>query len=74
MDPSNGEKAFIAWKAEMAKRARVAAKTQHVDWSKVKIDPSKLGVEMGPVLTEEQFKAYCESSGVKHHVIKADKK
>jgi hypothetical protein len=69
----DGQKAFIAWQAELAKRAH-AAKTQDIDWSKVKIDPSKLGVEMGPVLTEEQFKAYCEKTGVKHHVIKADKK
>lgn len=63
------QKAFIAWQAAMAKRM-VAAKTENIDWSKVKIDPSQLGVEMGPALTEEQFKAYCESTGVQHHVIK----
>jgi hypothetical protein len=65
----DSQKAFIAWQAEMAKRAQ-AAKDQNIDWTKVKLDPSKLGVEMGPALTEEQFKAYCESTGVKHHVIR----
>ena len=69
----NSEKAFLAWQAEMAKRAR-AANTQDIDWSKTKIDASQLGVEMGPALTEEQFKAYCESTGVQHHVIKSKKK
>jgi hypothetical protein len=69
----DGQKAFAAWQSEMARRM-VAAKTDTVDWSKVKIDPAQLGVEMGPVLTEEQFKAYCESSGVQQHVIKSKKK
>ncbi len=69
----DGQKAFMAWQAQMAQRAE-DAKTQDIDWSKVKIDPSQLGVEMGPALTEEQFKAYCESTGTKHHVIKTGKK
>jgi hypothetical protein len=65
------QKAFAAWQAKQAERAKQA---QTTDWSKVKVDPSKLGVEFGPALTEEQFKAYCKTTGIKHHVIKADKK
>lgn len=62
-------KAFQAWQATMMNRAN-AMKAQNIDWTKLKLDPSKLAVEMGPALTEEQFKAYCKNAGTKPHIIK----
>lgn len=72
MDDKN-VKAFLAWQATMAKRAE-QAKDKDVDWSKTKIDPSQLVAEMGPVLTEEQFKEYCKKTGMNHPVLKIQKK
>lgn len=75
MNPANNEnrslpnKAFQAWQATMATRAK-AMQESGIDWSKFKLDPSKLSVEMGPVLTEEQFQEYCKNTGINHKVIK----
>ena len=69
----DNEKAFAAWQATMEKRA-AQAKDKAVDWRKVKLDPSQLVAEMGPVLTEEQFKEYCRKTGMNHPVLKIEKK
>jgi hypothetical protein len=63
-------KAFLAWQATMARRAHEAAKHKDVDWKNMTIDPSKLGVEMGPALTEEQFQEYCKNTGIRPQVLR----
>lgn len=55
------------------------AQAAGVDWSKVdwsKLAPSDIGVQMGPMMTEEQFREYQRRKGVDRvHVIRgADKK
>lgn len=59
-----------AWAAQaQAMRDRAAA----IDWSKVdwsKLAAQDVGVRMGPVMTEEQFKAYREQGGRNVHVIR----
>jgi len=72
-DDTSG-KAFAAWLATNAKRAEAASKLPPIDWKNVKLDPKSIGVEMGPVLTEEQFKAYCQQTGTRHPVMKLDPK
>ena len=69
-DEVNGMKAFLAWQATMARRAQEAAKHKNVDWKNMKLDPSKLGVEMGPALTEEQFKEYCKNTGIRPQIVR----
>lgn len=71
--PDESMKAFLAWQATMARRAQEAAKNKTIkpeDWKSMKLDPSKLGVEMGPALTEEQFKEYCKNAGIRPQVIR----
>ena len=64
-------KAFAAWQAVNAQRATAtASQLGHVDWTKVTLDPKNIGVEFGPALTEEQFRAYCQQTGTKHQVLK----
>ena len=62
-------KEFEAWQAVMNKRAK-NIKSHSVDWGKTKIDPEKLSFEMGPALTEEQFKEYCEKTGIRPQILK----
>lgn len=55
------------------------AKSAGVDWSKVdwsKLAPSDIGVQMGPMMTEEQFREYQRRKGADRvHVIRQpDKK
>ena len=65
----DGQRAFLAWMKQQQQQQQ-----PDIDWANVKIDPSELGVNMGPALTEEQFKEYCKATGTKQHVIKADPK
>lgn len=68
---NDSTKAFMAWQATMARRAQDAAKNNSVpDWKNMKIDPSQLTMEMGPALTEEQFKEYCKNTGIRPQVIR----
>lgn len=66
---SKAFEAFQAWQETMAKRAK-AAKSHNIDVSKLKLDPSKMSVELGPPLTEEQFKEYCKKTGIKPQILK----
>ena len=64
-----------AWRAVTdAMRAQSAG----VDWSKVdwsKLAPSDIGVQMGPMMTEEQFREYQRRKGADRvHVIRGQDK
>lgn len=62
--------AFEAWQQTIKNRAAAAAGAPEVDWSKTKLDPSKLKCELGPMLTEEQFKEYCQKSAIKPTILR----
>jgi len=72
---SEREKAFVAWMSSMqARHASTMASAKTTDWKKTRVDPKKLGMEMGPILTEDQFRAYCKESGItRPHVMKTKK-
>ena len=44
------------------------------DWAKQKVAPKDMSVELGPMLTEEQFKEYCQNNGIKPHILKTKSK
>lgn len=49
------------------------ARTASVDWSKVdwsKLTAADIGVHMGPMMTEEQFREYQRRKGSAVHVIR----
>lgn len=60
---SMDSKTFEAWQHTMAKRTKAVELPKDIDFSKV-------SCEIGPALTEEQFKEYCAKTGIKPHVIK----
>lgn len=60
-----------AWAAQVQGAQTRAA---GVDWSKVdwsKLTAQDVGVRLGPVMTEEQFKAYRAQSGRNVQVVRA---
>ena len=67
--------AASAWSHMVGEMKR--ASTQ-VDWSKIdlaRLTPKDIGVHMGPMMTEEQFKAYRARAGPGGvHVVKAPNK
>ena len=63
-------KAFDAWQGVMKNRAKTLESQKNIDWGNTKVDPSKLSYEMGPALTEEQFKEYCQKTGIRPQIIK----
>ena len=73
-EPSQNEKAVAAWMKIQEDRQRQARK---VDWASMTddgpIDPKDLKVELGPMLTEEQFKRYCQSKGIAPTIVKTKK-
>lgn len=44
------------------------------DWAKQKVAPKDMSVELGPMLTEAQFKEYCQNNGIKPHILKSKSK
>jgi len=62
--------AYQAWKATQDSRDQASKK---IDWATLDVKPSDISYELGPALTEEQFKDYCESKGIKPKVIKNKK-
>jgi hypothetical protein len=63
------EAAVKEWQASMEAGVR-ASQESGIDWSKVKVDPQDVGVRMGPMLTEEEFKAmWCGKGQKKPHII-----
>lgn len=68
------DQAFEAWKKVTSTRAEVMRTTMSAtDWAKQKVAPKDMSVELGPMLTEEQFKEYCQNNGIKPHIIKSKK-
>lgn len=65
---------YRQWEHKVAgmKQASAAVDWSGADWSKLK--PSDIGVQMGPVMTEEQFKEYRRRTGSTPHVLKAPAK
>lgn len=64
------EEARMAWTRQMD---TMKQQSQSVDWSKFdfsKLQPSDIGVSMGPMMSEEEFKEYRKRASV--HVIQAN--
>lgn len=59
--------AMMSWERQ-AQEAAVKAST--VDWKKTTVDPKDVGFRMGPMMSEEEFKAHCQRTGVKPTIIK----
>ncbi len=70
-----GPRDAAAWAHMVGEMKRAAT---HVDWSKIdlsKLAPKDIGVHVGPMMTEEQFKEYRARSGSAGvHVVKAPAK
>ena len=61
---------YKQWEQKVAGMKQASA---GIDWSGVdfsKLKPSDIGVHVGPVMTEEQFKEYRRRTGSAPHVIK----
>lgn len=72
MSAPNPDHAFEAWKKVTAMRAEATrAAMSESEWAKQKIAPKDMKVELGPMLTEEQFKTYCQSNNIKPHILKS---
>lgn len=64
------DKYYQDWEKKVAAMTRQAST---VDWSKVdlsKLNPSDIGVHLGPPMTEEQFRAYRARQGKPVRVLK----
>jgi hypothetical protein len=67
-DPVARAALLRAWEEQTKAAATRAAET---DWSTAaKINPKDLGFRMGPVMTEEEFKAHCQRTGTKPTIVK----
>lgn len=62
---------YQTWEQKVAgmKQASAVVDWSRADWSKLK--PSDIGVQIGPVMTEEQFREYRRRTGSTPHVLKA---
>lgn len=62
---------YRQWEQKVAgmKQASAAVDWSGADWSKLR--PSDIGVQVGPVMTEEQFKEYRRRTGSTPHVLRA---
>lgn len=45
-----------------------------VDFSKVRIDPGDVRMQMGRALTEEEFKKHCQDNKITPQIVKSAKK
>lgn len=59
--------AMVAWERQNRAAAAQAATT---DWSKVKVDPKDIAFRMGPIMSEEEFKAHCQRTGTRPTILK----
>lgn len=75
MTTGNDQNPGAVWKAVTD---AMKAQSAGVDWSKVdwsKMTASDIGVQMGPVMTEEQFRAYQQRKGADRvHIIRGQDK
>lgn len=62
---------YRAWEHKVASMKAASSKVDWAgaDWSKLK--PSDIGVHVGPLMTEEQFREYRKRTGSSPHVVKA---
>lgn len=67
MEDETAKELMRQWQAQMQASAVAASQ---IDWSQVKVDPKDVSFQMGPMLTEEQFKSYCAETGLKPNIIK----
>lgn len=69
------DKAYAAWRAVQEERAKRSAGFNWADAVDEPIDAKNIKLELGPLMTEEQMRAYCEASGIRApKVVKFDKK
>lgn len=67
-DPDARAAMLRAWEEQAKAAAAMAATT---DWSSVpRVDPKDMGFKMGPMMTEEEFKAHCQRTGTKPTILK----
>jgi hypothetical protein len=45
-------------------------KRSGIDWTKANVAPKDVSFKMGPMLTEAQFKEYCEQTGTTPHIFR----
>ena len=62
------EAALREWQYKTEHGARLARESG-IDWSKMRVDPKDVGVRVGPMLTEAEFKAMQKSSGTKATIV-----
>lgn len=43
-----------------------------VDFSKVRIDPGDIKMQMGRALTEEEFKKHCQENNITPQIVKSN--
>lgn len=69
--PTHPGEQVAAWEhmVREMKRASSAADWSGVDWTK--LNPRDVGVHVGPMMTEEQFKEYRRRSGAPVRVVKS---
>lgn len=58
--------AMMAWEHQTREAAAQAAS---VDWKKTNVDPKDIGFRMGPIMSEAEFKAHCQRTGVRPTII-----
>lgn len=63
------DQAMAQWNDEVATMTKKTLNSG-IDWSKANIAPKDVGFKVGPMLTEEQFKEYCQQSGTRPHIFK----
>jgi hypothetical protein len=65
----NLDEAMAKWNQEVAAMTKNML-SSGIDWSKANVSPKDVGFKMGPLLTEEQFKAHCQQTGTQPHIFK----
>jgi hypothetical protein len=61
--------AMAKWNHEVATMTKNTMRSG-IDWSKANVSPKDVGFKMGPMLTEEQFKEYCQQTKTTPHIFK----
>lgn len=61
--------ALLAWERQ---NREAAARAAGVDWKKAAaaVNPKDVAFRMGPVMSEEEFKAHCQRTGIRPTILK----
>ena len=59
--------ALAAWERQ---NTAAAAQAATVDWKKAAVNPKDVSFRLGPMLTEEEFKAHCQRTGIRPTILK----